>query len=150
MSAVAEDLICFPGGQEYKYPAAYRSPAHDLIPIVVTEDMEKEVVETSVSRCLPCRAALARRMPFTFCADAIEASEYAAKYRIYEQDYLRLINHKYFSRKNLAGTGRVFETVSTVDGFTVKESRERPVKRFLELPSSAEERHNVNPKPYYR
>ncbi|KAL2622624.1 hypothetical protein R1flu_002829 [Riccia fluitans] len=29
-----------------------------------------------------------------------------------------------FVKKNLAGTGRVFETVSTVDGFTVKESRQ--------------------------
>ncbi|BBN11457.1 hypothetical protein MPTK1_5g12040 [Marchantia polymorpha subsp. ruderalis] len=70
---------------------------------------------------------------------ANEAAEYSAKYRMYERDYLRRINHKYFSGKNLAGTGRVFETVTTVDGFTVKESREPPIKRFLELPSSSEE-----------
>ncbi|BBN11458.1 hypothetical protein MPTK1_5g12040 [Marchantia polymorpha subsp. ruderalis] len=74
------------------------------------------------------------------CSDAAnEAAEYSAKYRMYERDYLRRINHKYFSGKNLAGTGRVFETVTTVDGFTVKESREPPIKRFLELPSSSEE-----------
>ncbi|KAL2620672.1 hypothetical protein R1flu_000877 [Riccia fluitans] len=74
-------------------------------------------------------------------ADAEEAAEYATKYRIYERDYLRRINHKYFSGKNLAGTGRVFETVSTVDGFTLKESREKPIKRFLELSSASEEHH---------
>ncbi|CAM6088167.1 unnamed protein product [Calypogeia fissa] len=70
---------------------------------------------------------------------AVEAAVYAAKYRIYEREYLRRINHKYFSGKNLAGTGRVFDTVTTVEGFLVKESREPPINRFLETPNSQEE-----------
>ncbi|KAG6545311.1 hypothetical protein Mapa_013273 [Marchantia paleacea] len=68
-----------------------------------------------------------------------EPPEYFAKYRIYERDYLRRINHKYFSGKKFAGSGRVFETITSVDGFTVKESSEPPIKRFLEIPSSIEE-----------
>ncbi|BBN10389.1 hypothetical protein MPTK1_5g03180 [Marchantia polymorpha subsp. ruderalis] len=68
-----------------------------------------------------------------------EPAEYFAKYRIYERDYLRRINHKYFSGKKFAGSGRVFETITSVDGFTVKESSEPPLKRFLEIPSSLEE-----------
>ncbi|CAM6097554.1 unnamed protein product [Calypogeia fissa] len=82
------------------------------------------------------------RLPLTDSWDAAleEADEYTAKYRIYERDYLRRINHKYFSGRNLAGTGRVFDIVTTVEGgFRVTESRESPIKRFLESPNFQEE-----------
>lgn len=42
----------------------------------------------------------------------MEAAEYSAKYKAYEKDYLRRINHKYFSGKNLAGTGLVFRLLA--------------------------------------
>lgn len=80
-----------------------------------------------------------QRLSDSWDAALLETAEYTAKYRIYGRDYLRRINHKYFSGKNLAGTGRVFDTVTTIEGFVMKESREPPIKRFLETPNSQEE-----------
>ncbi|KAG0566537.1 hypothetical protein M758_7G073600 [Ceratodon purpureus] len=63
-------------------------------------------------------------------SDAMEAAAYAAKYRKYERDYLRRINHLYFSGK-APDNGDMFEDVSTVDDFVIKESKEAPLRKFL-------------------
>ncbi|KAI5059471.1 hypothetical protein GOP47_0025790 [Adiantum capillus-veneris] len=67
-----------------------------------------------------------------------ESQEIAAKYRGYEKEYLRRINHKYFSGATLSGD-QVFESSVTVDGFGFKESKIAPLKKFVEGPSICEE-----------
>ncbi|OAE20935.1 hypothetical protein AXG93_3256s1820 [Marchantia polymorpha subsp. ruderalis] len=86
-------------------------------------DMDPEKLNNNIASTAPQKLHTSSGKLSRASSDAAnEAAEYSAKYRMYERDYLRRINHKYFSGKNLAGTGRVFETVTTVDGFTVKES----------------------------
>lgn len=63
-------------------------------------------------------------------SDAVEAAAYAAKYRKYERDYLRRINHLYFSN-NTPDNGEIFESVATIDEFVIKESKEAPLRKFL-------------------
>ncbi|KAH7424882.1 hypothetical protein KP509_11G029700 [Ceratopteris richardii] len=67
-----------------------------------------------------------------------EAQEVAAKYRRYEKEYLRRINHKYFSGVTLSGEP-VFETSIKIGEFTFKESKTAPLKKFVEGPTVSEE-----------
>ncbi|KAI5068610.1 hypothetical protein GOP47_0016955 [Adiantum capillus-veneris] len=75
-----------------------------------------------------------------------EAQEIAAKYRRYEKEYLRRINHKYFSGLMLSGDS-VFETSVTVDGFAFKESKTAPLKKFVEGPSVSEDNGRADTVP---
>eukprot|EP00250_Pteridium_aquilinum_P033880 c6562_g1_i1 orf=71-424(+) len=67
-----------------------------------------------------------------------DSQESAAKYRRYEKEYLRRINHKYFSGFTLSGEP-VFESNITIDGFLFKESKNAPLKKFVEGPNVSED-----------
>ncbi|XP_057951417.1 uncharacterized protein LOC131146104 isoform X2 [Malania oleifera] len=65
------------------------------------------------------------------------------KYNKYEADYVRRLQAKYFSRKNLYG-GNIFDEKATIDGETIKSSRwpctrsyADPVWGFEDLNSSS-------------
>jgi len=67
----------------------------------------------------------------TVSSEAVEAAAMASKYRKYERDYLRRINHLYFSGATPDNSGDLFESVATVDEFVIKEGKEVPMKKFL-------------------
>lgn len=64
-------------------------------------------------------------------SEAVEAAAMASKYRKYERDYLRRINHLYFSGSKPDNTGELFDSVTTVDEFVIKEGKEAPMRKFL-------------------
>lgn len=63
--------------------------------------------------------------------EAVEAAAMASKYRKYERDYLRRINHLYFSSALPDNSGDIFEVHTIVDDFVIKESKEAPMRKFL-------------------
>ncbi|KAG0559002.1 hypothetical protein M758_10G069300 [Ceratodon purpureus] len=64
-------------------------------------------------------------------SDAVEAAAYASKYRKYERDYLRRINHLYFSSTG-PDNGELFDSNATIDDFVINESKDAPLKKFLQ------------------
>lgn len=83
---------------------------------------------------LPARNAHSR----AFRAAEDDSQEAGGKYRRYEKEYLRRISHKYFSGVTLSGEP-VFESSITIDGFLFKESKNAPLKKFVEGPSLLED-----------
>ncbi|XP_057951419.1 uncharacterized protein LOC131146104 isoform X4 [Malania oleifera] len=73
----------------------------------------------------------------------LDNADHVEKYNKYEADYVRRLQAKYFSRKNLYG-GNIFDEKATIDGETIKSSRwpctrsyADPVWGFEDLNSSS-------------
>ncbi|XP_057951421.1 uncharacterized protein LOC131146104 isoform X6 [Malania oleifera] len=80
---------------------------------------------------------------FLMLVRELDNADHVEKYNKYEADYVRRLQAKYFSRKNLYG-GNIFDEKATIDGETIKSSRwpctrsyADPVWGFEDLNSSS-------------
>ncbi|GBG74921.1 hypothetical protein CBR_g19435 [Chara braunii] len=56
------------------------------------------------------------------------------KFRKYHRDFIHMLNNRYFSGKNLAESGYVFESTAVSSNLVIRESLEHPLKVFLQTP----------------